>query len=253
MKRKNVLPLIILQKLAPFVGKETDIYFSELRNKDLLLQVFDKDEKSDFHFFIKEYKKIESVSSSSSGHRVYLEYQPESAMNPNLRNIWIDVNSLDKYFQNWVNLIKQYNETPSFYDDPILENYEKEYFTDFEESFGTEDQQEPFSIQQQLVLDQLFTILKIEISKQSENKTDEQKAQLQIVEQEITELQENIHLTTKAKVISKTSKIFAKISKMGIRFVKELGTEAKKYVIKKIIEGTFDYTKTIDITSYFNQ
>jgi len=38
---------------------------------------------------------------------------------------------------------------------------------------------------------------------------------------------------------------------MGISFIKEIGTEVKKHLIKKIIDGTFDFTKTIEITEFF--
>lgn len=250
MKNKKDLPLIIIQKLAPFVGKETDIYYAELKDKTMLLQVFDKDDKSDFYFFVTDYKKSANIS-GGSGYSVYMDCKPASSTEPGNMTRSSDVINLDKYFQNWITLISQYNKTPSFYDDPILEHYEEEYFTDFTESFGNEDQDKPFTTQQQFALDELFTNLKIELTKQAENKSGEQKTELQVVVNEITELQENIHLTNKSKVISKTSKIFAKLHKMGISFIKEIGTEVKKHLIKKIIDGTFDFTKTIDITEYF--
>lgn len=245
MKTKKDLPLIIVQKLAPFVGKETDLYYTELKDKNMLLQIFDKDEKSDFHFFIKEYKKSTNVSgSNSTGYSVHLEYRPTSSIEPNVSTRWSDVANLDKHFQNWVNLIKQYNETPSFYDDPILKAYEEEYFTEFTEVIPEEEKENPFTIQQQLALDSLFEKLKIDLTAEAENKP-ETAEQINEIKEEISNLQETVHLTGKLKVISRVSTILGKIAKLGLPFIKKFGDEAQKEVIKKIIGGISNIAENI--------
>lgn len=233
MKTKKDLPLIIVQKLAPFVGKETDLYYTELKDKNMLLQVFDKDEKSDFHFFIKEYKRS---TNSSNIHSVHLQFKPASEIEQNVTTRWSNVDVLEKHFQNWLNLIQQYNETPSFYDDPILKVYQEEYFTEFAEVIPEDEKEKPFKTKELLALDGLFEKLKIDLTTESENKP-ETAEQISEIKEEISNLQKTVHLTGKIKVITKVATILGKIAKLGIPFIKKFGDEAQKEVIKKIISG----------------
>lgn len=233
MKRKKDLPLIIVQKLAPFVGKGTDLFKVELKNNTHLMEVYDLDDNSDFHFFVKEYK---NSNNHKSGIILLIESKPYRSNKTAAVEQWIEPDSIDAHFSNWLNLLKQYNDTPSFYDDPILSAYQEEYFSEFTEVIPEEEKEKPFTINQQLALDRLFEQLKLDLTTEGENRP-ETTEPINEIKEEISNLQENIHLTGKLKVISKVSKILGKIAKLGLPFIKKFGDEAQKEFIKKIIGG----------------
>lgn len=236
---------MLLKELEQFVDQDNALYYSELKQPEYLIQIFDKDEKSDYYFYIKDHKRV--IQHGQSVQNVHIEYKPRSNESTESSERWIGINTIKKHVSNWVELLNEYNKTRSFYDDTILKAYEEEYFNEFSEVIeNTEDYEKPFTIKQQLALDTLFTNLKIELTNQSKDKPDEVVKSIELIKEEITDLQESVHDKTKAKVITTLSKIYAKISKLGISFIKAFGNEVQKQIIKSIIDGTVDYTKFLN-------
>lgn len=244
MNKKKDFPLPILNALAPFVGKHDDLYYVELKDSENLMQAFDIDDSSDFHFFITGYKK--TTGNTGNGYGVYIEYKPASYLTNEVTTNFIDTSNLSTFFKNWVSLLEQYNKVVSFYDDPILKAREEEYFTEFEEVIPEEEKEKPFKTSEILQLDKIFDQLKIELTKQiNQENTESVVNELENIKEEISVLQENIHITTKGKVFKKMASFYARLAKLGLPYIKKFGEEFQKEAFKKII--SFGLSKASDI------
>ncbi|MEG0916921.1 MAG: hypothetical protein RSF68_07900 [Myroides sp.] len=244
MKHKKQLPLNVLKALEPYVNTKTDVFHSEIRNTDNLLEIYDNDLSSDFHFIITEQKKV--VNGGNVSHQLKILHKPADANNPETIEKWSILEKLATNLNFWVNLVEEYNNTKSFLDDQVLNSYEAEFFTEFTENINVDISEKPFTIKQQLALDKLFEDLKVELKNQSAGKNSDVINMVEDINQEISKLQENVSVSSKEKVIKSISKIYAKISKLGINFIKAFGNEVQKQFMKTILDGSIDFTKYLN-------
>uniref|UniRef100_UPI0040483ED6 hypothetical protein n=1 Tax=Roseivirga sp. TaxID=1964215 RepID=UPI0040483ED6 len=230
MRKKKDLPLIILKALQPFVKLKGE-KFEAHDPKENLLKVIDIEPDSTFHFIIESYKK-----DASHNFLFLMSRSPISVNDNGIHKTWIAISHLQNQFETWLNLLDEYENVESFFDDPILKSFEEEFFTEFE-IIDKDAEVNPFNTTQILLLDNYLEDVENRLSKFEceANLTD------------IKEIKDNINylresLTTKSKkwVIKNLSSIWAKIAKQGTPFIKEFLTETKKEVIKQSIKGLIE-------------
>jgi hypothetical protein len=146
---------------------------------------------------------------------------------------WVDVNDLNAHFDTWIKLLKEYETVKSFYDDPIADSFKDEFYAEFE--IVDEDADvNPFKINQILFLDAYLQ----NIDKVLDDFTEEQNtSDIQDIKRDIGVLRENLTTKPKKWVIEKLSKVCAKISKQGTKFIREFFSDAKKELMKQGIKG----------------
>lgn len=226
MKKK--IPLQILKTLEPFL-KENSSMFEIIPQNEFLIKIADKDKNSDFYFIIEDFKN-QSVFSA------LVNRKPESDFTTKIHRKWVNVDSLANEFQSWLSILEGYDNVKSIFDDPIIEAFANEYYSEFE-IIDEDAEINPLKIKQILLLDEHLENIEKNIDKY---KTDINKVEIEDILDEVTELRENLTKKPKKWVIKKLSLVWAKISKQGPALVKDFLTEGSKYLIKESVKFVFE-------------
>lgn len=226
MKKK--IPLQVLETIEPYVNKK-GTSFESIEPKNFLLKFIDKDDNSDFYFNVEEYK-IES------DFKLLIDFKPQSKQSTANRKTWIKANLLETHFTNWLKLLEGYDKVKTVFDDPILEAFADEYFTEFE-IIDEDADVKPFSTKQVLLLDTHLESIQKKIDK---FQTPENKAEIDKIKSNVEELRNNLTKKSKKWVIKQVSKIWAQITKQGPKLMKEFLSETKKHAIKEGVKFLFD-------------
>lgn len=231
MKKK--IPLQILKTLEPFLKKESTI-FEIIPQDQYLIKFVDKDKNSDFHFIIEDFKNQPAFS-------VLVNRKPHSDLATKIDRKWVNVNLLEKEFQSWVNILEEYDNIKSIFDDNIVEAFANEYYTEFE-IIDEDAEINPLKVKQILLLDEHLEKIQNNIKKY---KTEKNEAEIDNIINEVIELRENLTKKSKKWVIKKLSVVWGKISKQGPILIKEFLSEGSKYLIKESVK--FIAEKGIDL------
>lgn len=233
MRKKKDLPLVILKSLEPFVKLKGD-KFEIIDPKENLLTVIDKDSESTFLFTIAQYKKTDSGK-----FQFLMNKSPKSQNDNSIQNSWVDISDLNGQFEAWVKLLREYETTNSFYDDPIVNSFREEFYSEFE-IVDEDADTKPFSTKQILLLDNYLESVE---KKLNEFSTEQNKSDIQDIQTDIELLRDNLTTKSKKWVVSNLSKIWAKIAKQGTKFIKEFLSDSKKEIIKQSVKGLIEFIK----------
>ena len=218
---KKQIPLAVLKAIEPFVDKRGTNYES-IERASFLMKFTDLDDESNFYFNIEEFK-IDRTP------QLLVDWKPANRNTIANHRQWIGIEILENRFSNWVKLLEEYEKVKTVFDDPILEAYAEEYFTEFEIIDEGADV-EPFSTKHVLILDKHLTHIQKRIEKHQTNKN---KIAIQEIKADAAELQKNLTKKSKKWVIKKLTRIWAKITKEGPRLMKEFLSESKKQILQE--------------------
>jgi hypothetical protein len=140
-------------------------------------------------------------------------------------------------FKKWVKIIRDMHDTPSVHDENFAKHYSEFYFNEFKIVDNDADTS-PFNPDQQDLIEAYLDYLSKAIVTTSESVDDVTKAELV---SEIEEIKKALPITTKTKVMKGITKVFGKLYKVSKSFAKDVVTEAKKHLIKKLIEFGIEY------------
>jgi hypothetical protein len=237
---KKKIAIAVWQEIQPLIDEHRQL-FKPLRTDKFAFHLLDLDPESDF-FFQCEFQ-------DHNGH-FKIHYKP---LNKN-RIQPIDESGIElKTFVNrmtlWADVLKTYSETPTFYDDPILQQYEDEFFKDLEIDEPDADEK-PFDFTRQLYLDKYISNIKGLLDKYKETATDEQIIEIESIESDCDNLRQKITIISKNGAVKYLAKIWAKSRKYSLELIKDMLKEFKKeavsWIAKKLLEnpeGIFDKIK----------
>jgi hypothetical protein len=231
MKKK--IPLQILKTLEPFL-KENSSMFEIVHQNEYLIKIIDKDKNSDFYFVIEDFKNEPEFN-------LLVNCKPASDFTIKIIRKWVLADQIGIEFKSWLDILEGYEKVNSIFDDPIIEAFASEYFSEFEiidEDAGIN----PFNIKQILLLDDHLENIENNIEKHI---TATNKIELEEILNEVIELRGNLTKKPKKWVIKKLSFVWAKISKQGPVFIKEFLSESSKLIIKESVK--FIFNKGVDL------
>ncbi|HEV8511788.1 MAG TPA: hypothetical protein VGQ59_00835 [Cyclobacteriaceae bacterium] len=184
-----------------------------------------------FKIFIDSRGKIGNYDPKNYG----FEWRPENADRSITRTHQGNLQDVASKFEEWIKLIREIYETPSVHDD-FVKQYADFYFNEFKIT-DKDAYTSPFNpAQQDLVELYLASLTKaIEESKEIDNNI---KSELI---SEIREINQALPTSTKAKVMKGVTRVFGKLFKISKSFAKEIIAEAKKHLVKKLIEFGVEY------------
>lgn len=230
--KKNT-PLQVLQTLEPYLTNNSPL--CELTQPgDLLMKFKDKDDDSDFYFNILQYK-------TDTEFLLLIEWKPMTSNTVSNKQMWIKASLLETYFKNWIDLLRAYENVKTIFDDPIIEAFADEYYTEFE-IIDDDANEKPFKTKQILLLNEHLEDIHNRIG---EFIDEENKTEIQEIINDVIELRANLSKKSKKWVIKNLSLVWAKITKQGPVFMKEFLSETSKFVIKEGVK--FIYEKGIDL------
>ncbi len=223
MKKK--IPLEVLELIEKYVNLKGE-EFEVINPGEFLLKIIDRDKNSDFYFNIEQYKKDKGI-------QFLINYKPRDKQSLDNHKIWTSSKGVDDFLSVWISLLEGYSNVNSFFDDPILNSYANDYYTEFKIIEENADI-EPFKPAQILMLDQFLENIENNIENYQ---TIENKEGIQEIKRDIVDLRESLTSNTKSFIIKKLSNIFAKITKQSSKMFKEFLSEVKKESIKQIVKG----------------
>lgn len=229
MKKK--LPLKILEIIEPYLNKR-NVLFKVINSEEYLLKLVDIDKNSDFYFTLEQFK-------SDNGLELLINYKPLSKNTTNNNRVWVKAEQFDDLLSGWLKLLDEYNNVKSIFDDPILEAFKDEYFLEFE-IIDKEANIQPFSVNQILLLDSHLDYIESNIE---EHQNEGNKNDIQQIKNDVNELRNELTKESKYYIIKKLSKIWARITKLGPKFIKEFLSESKKEVIKQGVKTLINIVK----------
>jgi phenylpyruvate tautomerase PptA (4-oxalocrotonate tautomerase family) len=233
MRKKKDLPLVILKSLHPFVNLRGE-KFETIEPKENLLKVIDQDSESEFHFIIEEFKKT-----NNGGFQFLMSRSPSNENENGIKRTWVDIAQLKPQFEIWLKLLDEYENIDSFFDDPIINSFKDEFYTEFE-IIDEEADIKPLNTKQILSLDSYLEKVNNKLNKHI---TDENSDDIKEIQEQIETLKGNLTSESKKWVVKKLTTIWAKIAKQGTEYIKEFLTESKKEMIKQGVKGLIEYVK----------
>jgi len=220
---KRKFPLIILNQLNHL--KEN--YPSEskrVKAVNSLLRFEDKNEDSDFYFEINSYAYY-----VTSGFQYSVTYKPTNENNLDQNNARLNFEKLDSTFKNWGNVLRLFNETEYFDDDPTVTHYTKEFYDEYQ--LIEEDANiNPFDLRRQILIDNYLA----NSVKYLQNYEEINHIDLTEEKNEAIELRKSLTTLTKNEVILRLSKFWALSRKKGLPILKEIFFELAKEIINEI-------------------
>ena len=233
MNRKKNTPLAVLKAIEPFIDKDGENFISADPENDIL-RIKDIDVNSDFYFHVEKYEQ------RSNQHQILINYKPHTEHNVEPKRTWISVTKTTNFFTIWVNLLKGYEKVKSPFDDPIAETFKEDYFTEFE--LIDEEYKKPLKPAQILFLDEYFE--KVE-DKIIEHKNESNSEQIKVILEEIHELRDNLSIKAKFWIINQICWIWAKMTKIGPKIMKDFVDEGNKRLVKESVTQIYNYGKDL--------
>lgn len=224
---KKTVPLAILQIIEPILTQLDQARLTVDRTSDSIFRVTDAEPGSDFFF------EVMTASINSTGNNsVRMKYKPANAVDIGVLENNFGAAQIPTLFSHWLTVIKGYQNVKSVYDDPILKQYAEDFYTEFE-SADEDATTVSFNLKQQLLLDSaLSQVIQVLESKKDDTNRE---AISELIEQ-AEEIQATVTESTKQETLTKMSKLFAKIQKGSIKWIKDVYPIIEKEVIGAIVK-----------------
>jgi len=201
--------------------------------KNSIILFNDSDTKSKYHF------EVVSVEEKSDPH-FNINYYPSSDLNLVPFSGNVKISQFRSHFKKWKSLLIQSNSESPLFDDPIIESFRDDYYTEFE--IVDEEKNKTLKPKQILLLDSYFEKIDKKIEKHINESNSEQIAE---IKEDILELRENLSSKTKVWIANKVSWIWAKMTKLGPKLMKDFVNESNKQIVKESVSQIIEIGKNL--------
>ncbi len=221
MKKK--LPLELIKGFRPQENPNYHIV-NYSTGDDFIVKFKDNDEKSDF-FFI-----IEKVNDRG---QFLVSYKPVSRFAVNTMGNWLTIEKVNSKFKEWLNILNEYNNTDTIFDDPIVMGFANDFFDEFKLT-DPEANYAPFKYEQILFLEEHLERIENGLIQYRNEENSEIIDEILI---DTKELKTDLFKKSKNQIIRKLAIVWAKLLKNSIPLIKEFLKEGFKEAIKIGIKG----------------
>jgi len=222
MKKK--IAVAVWQKIQPLIDSYSKL-FSPKKTDQLAFHLVDNDSESTFYFK----SKLQDTNGNFN-----VEFYPFSIELLKIHEETVSLEGLVNYIKKWADVLKTYEDTPTFYDDHAQKKYEDYYFEEFK-IINPEADYAPFDPPKVIYLE-----YHIEQVKEFVNENASVFKNSEIVKEinsDCDNLLEELTSSSQNTVVKKLAKIWAKISKNGAKLLKKLLSSFGQELQKKLIEG----------------
>ena len=243
MITKKDIPLDLLKTIEPIAQANLDlIQIIKVDNAFYFFVETDSNSNNFFKIFIDGSYQIGDYDKN----KYTFEFKPSNTFNAKSSVSQTTLKDLGEHFKSWIILIRDIHETPSVHDDNFVRQYAEYYYNEFK-IVDQDADHSPFDPNQQDLVEVYLLSLSNAIEKAGDKLNDTAKKELL---NDIQVIQTSLPTTTKSQVMKGITKVFGKLYKTSKTLAKEIVTEAKKLLIKKLIELGIEYgPKFIEIFS----
>ncbi len=229
MITKKDIPFDLLQTIEPIVQVNLDLV--KLIKDDVTFYNFvetDQNSSNYFKIYIDGAKKI----SNFAGGNFVVEWKPGATTRVKSSLSQLDIKKLGVAFQDWLILLRKINDTPSVHDDNFVNKYSNYYFNEFK-LVDDDANSSPFDPNEQDFIEGYLHSLASAIEQSDDTLTEEA---MQELLNDIREIEITLPSSTKNQVLKGITKVFGKLYKASKVLAKEIVVEAKKHLIKGLID-----------------
>lgn len=234
MITKKDIPLDLLKTIEPIAQANLDLL--QFKKEDNTFYSFvetDTNSKNFFKILIDGDKRIGNYD----GTKYTFEFKPTDTTNAQHSISQTTLKNLGEQFQSWMTLIRDIHQIPSVHDDNYLRQYAEFYYNEFK-IVDVDADNSPFDPNQQDFIESYLLSLTNIIKQSGDKLSDLTKQELL---KDIDLIQANLPTTTKSQVMKAITKVFGTLYKTSKTFAKEIVSEAKKHLVKKLIELGIEY------------
>jgi hypothetical protein len=214
-----------VQRIENFIAKIRQYSLVEIvESENSLIKIIDCDENSQFSFTINNYK-------TDTGIYFHVRFDPADRNSLSIAQRWIAERSLDSTFDSWYLIIKEYEKSFVFSDDPIINYYADEYYAQFE--IIDDDAWKPLEHNKMLLLDKQLKYIEENIEKEI---TEDNEAEIIEIKKEASKIRNILTKEPRASLFRKTAVLWAKIKKQGLHLSRIFVEESIKSLAKIAIE-----------------
>lgn len=222
---KKRIPLELLELIQPLADSYSDIV-QVVKDDTSLFKLVDTDPRSSCYFQVVRQENKEGKAG------YIIKYYPRSKSLVEEYSTWVVLDTIPSSLDRWYNIIKGYNSISTIHDDPILKQYEDEFYNDFR--IVEEDaKQMRFNFSQQLLLTGYLDKIEEYLEHDNTGIAIENKSELK---DEINELKKSIGVDTKDGYIRKQAGLWAKFRKYSVKGCEFIIKEFSKEVIKEALK-----------------
>lgn len=234
MITKKDIPFNMLKAIEGIAQSNLDII--KLSKEDNAYYCFietDDNSKNYFKIYIDGSKIIANYERKN----IAYAWKPANDISSNSYKYQGNLQDVIKQFEVWVKIIRDFYDTPSLHDDNFTKQYAHFYFNEFK-IVDKDADTSPFNPDQQDLVELYLDSLTNAIENSNEQVDDIAKSELL---SEIKQIKTALSTSTKTKVMIGITNVFGKIYKVSKGFAKEIVVEARKNLIKKLIEFGIEY------------
>jgi hypothetical protein len=227
---KKKIPVAVWKKIQPLIDQHLTL-FRPLKTSEFAFHLIDLDDDSTFDF--------KCAFQDKNGH-FKIEYEPHSIHHIHRHYESVNLDQLTQRITNWSNILQEYVDTNTFYDDSIEKRY-TEYFFDKLEIQEFSVGSNPFNIESQLFISNYIGSVKMLLDTyKTKTENSETIFELEIIEKECEKIENNIKSSSANEVLKILARIWGKAHKTSLKLVVDLLKEFRKEVLKKLTTHGFN-------------
>lgn len=235
---KKDIPLIVLETIEPIAQANLDvIQFKPYDNTYYNFVDTDLKSKNFFRVFINGTKIVKNYNRDLFA----IEYKPSGKTKTDTTTAQGEIGFVANQLKDWIKILRDYENTISLHDDNFTKRYADYYYEEFKVYDGDANIS-PFDPAQQDIIDLYLDAFKGAVENSSEQLGEDLR---NVILLEIGEIKENLPASTKTQVMKRVTKLFALIYKKSRVLGKEIVTEAKKILIRKLLDIGVEYAPKV--------
>lgn len=233
---KKQIPFDILTAVEPILQENKEIIHNQKADK-CYYSIHDKESSSGYFFNV--INDPSRLNNNSDGSAILCQFLPKGLHDISIQTVFIKRDQLSNYLNGWVKIIKTYNSTESVYDDPYVRKYQKHYFEEFK-IVDEDADTAPFDPVQQDAIDEYLEYVEQKLLEHRQ----EASADKEFVDELISETRDTgkqLAITTKNKVFTRITTIWAKAYKYNKKLAKDLLLKAREQLISEVVKAGMKY------------
>lgn len=229
MNKKEQTPLVVHKAIEPYLDKK-DGLFKRVNSEKDLIRFEGSAVDSNFFFHIKSHRN------QNNQNQILLEYQPFSPESVASKTVLVksELKNLDTHFQVWFKLLEEFKKTKTVFDDPIETGFQEDYYSYFE--IIEDEKNKPLESASILPIYEHFEGIRLKLD---EYKTEENSSKIEEIQEEINQLNKNLTVSGRQEIANRICKVWAKLTKLGVKYIKEFVEVSRKYIMKEAAKRAF--------------
>lgn len=232
INKKEQTPLIVHKAIEPYLAKRDNL-FVRVDSEDDFVRFKGSSPNSVFFFDIKTFR-----ISSQRKNQLNISYRPFSSQSSESKTVWIDCSNIKKHFDNWYNLISEYNSTKTAFDDPIINGFKEDYYSYFE--IIDDEKDKPLDTSSIIPIYDHFEGIRLRLA---EYKGFNNSQEIEDIQNDIENLKSSLTNSGRSEITSKICVIWAKLTKQGALYYKEFVEVSRKFIMKEGAKRIFNLAK----------